>query len=133
MVFSELVPISGGLVEVDSSHKLFTLSAFRTPPYLKLEAPDFLPCRHVVAAADTLARAACHEVYRNPICLTIPAGQSVVVFVGRAVVGVRDMCVTRDAKEERANEGGTEQGRFCRSAMDICGAPGLEDPLHEDR
>ncbi len=72
MVFSELVPISGGLVEVDSLHKLFTLSTFRTPPYLKLEAPDFLPCRHVVAAASTLARAACHEVYRNARCLTIP-------------------------------------------------------------
>ena len=42
-----------------------------------------------------------------------------VVFVGRAVVGVRDMCVTLDAKEERANEGGTEQGRFCRSAMEF--------------
>ncbi|KAK0318839.1 hypothetical protein LTR54_013406 [Friedmanniomyces endolithicus] len=72
MVFSELVPISGGLVEIDSLHKLFTLSAFRTPPYLKLEAPDFRQCRHVVAAASTLARAACHEVYRNAICLTIP-------------------------------------------------------------
>jgi len=43
----------------------------------------------------------------------------VVVFVGGPSSSSRVVCVTLDAKGERANEGGTQQGRFCRSAVEF--------------